>query len=128
MVKTEGLTEKEQALAEIDEGIKIAKSVIKRRDDLDSLFLDERFQNVILDGYLEVESKRIFELLIDPTHNLKRDVMENLMDKMTSVRNVKQYFRVIKQSGNAASEQLDEAEQYRIKINSLESIIDVVEE
>ena len=118
------LTEKEQMLADTDDRISILKEVIKRKEDLESLFLDERFQNVILSGYLEEEADRIFGMLTDPTHNLKRDVMENLMEKLMATRNVKQYFRVINQSGDSAAESLPEEEAYRVQVNKSESIIE----
>ncbi len=118
------LTEKEQMLADTDDRISILKEVIKRKEDLESLFLDDRFQNVILSGYLEEEADRIFGMLTDPTHNLKRDVMENLMEKLMATRNVKQYFRVINQSGDSAAESLTEEEAYRVQVNKSESIIE----
>ena len=114
-----------EELEEIDNRIKEFKNLIKRKEDLESLFLDERFQNVILSGYLETESERIFGVLLDPTHNLKRDVMENLIEKMMSIRNIKQFFRVISQSADSAIDQLGELEDYRVSVNSRDSIIDV---
>ena len=118
---------KQAELDEIDSRIKEFKDIITRKEDLESLFEDKRFQNVMLYGYIEAEAERIFGLLLDPTHNLKRDVMENLTEKMMSIRNVKTFYRVIKQSGDSASEQLEELEDYRVKINSGDSIIDVEE-
>lgn len=118
---------KQAELDEIDSRIKEFKDVIERKEDLESLFEDKRFQNVMLYGYFEAEAERIFGVILDPTHNLKRDVMENLTDKMMSIRDVKTFYRVINQSGESASEQLKELEDYRVKINSDETIIDVEE-
>jgi len=52
---------------------------------------NEDFNAVILDGYLEKESKRLFGILVEPSA-LKRDVIENIQDKLTAIRNIKQYF------------------------------------
>ena len=119
------LDERKQELADIDARIALLKENLSMANDLESLHEDPRFQKVILGGYFDKEAERIFGLLVDPTHHLKRDVMETLMDKLTAIRSVKQYFGMIMTNGAMASEQIEEEEEFRKQFNAQESIIDV---
>ena len=121
------LKEQKEELASIDARIAETKATIKLAEDLEALHEIPQFQDVILNGYLEVESKRIFGVLTDSTHNLKRDVMENLMDKLTSIRTVKQYFGTTMMNGEAARDSLAEEEAYRLEVTKRNSIIDTEE-
>ena len=122
---TSTLNETKQELADIDARIASLKDDIQKAEDLESLHSDEKFQNVIIKGYLDAEAKRIFGVLTDSTHHLKRDVMENLMDKLTSTRNIQQYFGTIMQNAAMATTQIEEEELYRTEVTSRDSIIDV---
>jgi hypothetical protein len=54
-------------LAGIDAAIEKYKRDIKRGEDLKILMENEQFKSVILDGYIEEESRRLFRILTDPT-------------------------------------------------------------
>ena len=103
-------------LKDIDNRIDTLKKNIALGKDLESLHEDERFINVILKAYLEAEAERIFGVLTDSSHNLKRDVMENLMDKMTSVRNIKQFFATTLMNASMAPEEIETEEAYRLEV------------
>lgn len=118
------LDETKQELAEVDARIAELKTNIERANELESLHEDSRFQHIMLEGYFEAEAERIFGVLTDPTHQLKRDIMENLMEKLVSTRNVKKYFGVIMQNASMAPEQLEEEEAHRLTITARNSIID----
>jgi len=111
-------------LADIDARIKTLNDNIKAGKDLEEMHEDPRFINVILEGYLEAEAKRIFGVLTDPSHHLKRDVMENLMDKLTSTRNIKQYFGTVLMNASMAPEELVTEESYRKEVTKKYSLID----
>ena len=115
---------RKQELADIDARIRDTKATIQLGKDLETLHEMPEFQSVLLNGYLCAEAERIFGVLTDSTHNLKRDSMENLMDKLTSIRNVKQFFGVIMQSAEAAKDSLEDEEAYRLEVTARDSIIE----
>ena len=112
----------QEELADIDARIKTLNDNVKAGKDLEEMHEDPRFVNVILEGYLEAEAKRIFGVLTDPSHHLKRDVMENLMDKLTSTRNIKQYFGTVLMNAAMAPEELETEEKYRKEVTEKYSI------
>jgi len=115
-------------LADIDVRINTLKKNIQLGKDLEELHEDERFQRVILGAYQDDEAERIFGVLIDPTHQLKRDVMSNLMDKLSAIRSQKQFFGVTLMNAHMAIESLAEEEKYRTEVTAQSNIIDVTEE
>jgi hypothetical protein len=110
-------------LAEIDERIIKLQEEKELGEALERLHENEDFIKVILHGYFETEAKRIFELLTIPT-KLKRDQLENLMDKMTAIRNYKQYFQTVLINAQMAPDQIQDEENYRKELTAEESIID----
>jgi len=54
-------------LKTIDAVIETQYEAIKRGEDLKILMNDSRFKRVILDGYIETEAKRLFDILTDPS-------------------------------------------------------------
>ncbi len=115
-------------LADIDSRIATLNKNIQLGKDLESLHEDERFQRVILGAYQDEEAERIFGVLVDPTHQLKRDVMENLMDKLGAIRSQKQFFGTTLMNAHMAVEGIEEEEKYRREVNAESNIIDVIEE
>ena len=103
----------ENELNAIDTRIETLKENIELGKYLEELHEDKRFQKIILNGYLDKEANRIFGVLVDPSHQLKRDVMENLVDKLSSIRNLKQYFGTVLINANMAIGQIEEEEEYR---------------
>jgi hypothetical protein len=104
-------------LAEIDDRIVQLKNDIQLGEDLESLHKDERFQRVILHGYFEVEAERIFGMLVNPS-GFKRDQLENLMDKMSAIRNYKQFFATLLINANMAPEQIEDEEGFRKQVTA----------
>lgn len=104
-------------LAEIDERKAELELNIQLGKDLEELHEDERFQRVILNAYLEKEAERLFGVLVNPS-TLKRDVMENIVDKTGSIRNLKQFFGVLLQNAHMAPEQIAEEEVYRKEVTA----------
>lgn len=125
MVENTNLKTKLEA---VDARIEELEKNIQLGKDLEDLHNDPRFQNVILNGYMDKEADRICGVLLDPSHHLKRDVMENLMDKLTAVRSIKQYFGTVLRNAAMAPEELDTEQVYRTQVTEEDSIIDVEEE
>ena len=55
-----------ETLKAIDDYIAEQNKLIKLGEDLKGLMADKRFQRVILDGYFETESKKLFDILTNP--------------------------------------------------------------
>lgn len=109
-------------LAAIDERIEILKVNIKLGESVEALHENPQFKDVILDGYLDKEADRIFGLLVDPTHQLKRDSMENLIDKLSAIRNLKQFFGTVLINATMAPEEIAGEEEYRKELTARNSI------
>jgi CheY-like chemotaxis protein len=103
-------------LADIDSRVETLKKNIELGEALQKLHENEDFKKVILDGYMEDEAERIFKVLVDPSHNLKRDIMENLMDKLMAIRSIKQYFGTILINAAMAPEEIANEEKYRKEV------------
>ena len=114
---------KEQ-LAEIDERIIKLKKDIAIGKALEALHENEDFKLVIMEGYFVEEEKRLSGLLFNPT-SLKRDQLENIMDKTTAIRNYKQYFQTVLINASMAPEQIEDEENFRKEITAEASIVDV---
>ena len=114
MEETSNLKEQLEA---IDNRIKELEDSIQLAKDLNELHEDERFKRVILDGYFEEEAKRLFSVLVTPS-TLKRDVVQNIQDKLSSIRNLKQFFGVVLQNANMAPELIEEEKAYRKEVTA----------
>ena len=110
--KTSNLTMK---LEEIDQRIEYLKKNIEKKQQLERLHENEDFKSFFLEGYFEEEGKRLFEVLVEP-NSLKRDVIENIQDKLSSIRNIKQFFGVAKTNADMAPSQIEEEEAYRKEV------------
>ena len=106
-----------EALKEVDERAEELQKKLQMAEDVRELEKDERFQRVILQGYLSDEADRLFGVLVEPS-TLKRDVMENIQDKLSSIRNLKQYFGVLGQNADMAPDQIEENEAYRKEVTA----------
>jgi len=110
-----------EELAAIDERIDELKKQIEMHKALERLHENEDFKMVVMDGYFEKESKRIYDMLTIPS-NLKREQLDNLMDMMTSIRNFKGYFKTLILNAAMAPEELESEYEYRKQITADNSI------
>ena len=104
-------------LNEIDEKIEELQKQIEMGKALEDLHNNDAFKMIILDGLFTDEAERIFGVLTNP-NTFKRDIMENLQDKLGSIRIVKQYFGVILQNAAMAPEQIEEEKKYRQELTA----------
>ena len=126
MVDATNLDNVKEELKQIDEDIAYKQSQVDLAADIESLHKDERFKRVILEGYLEVEAERIFALLTTPM-GWKRELNENLMDKLGSIRDIKEFFGVKLREAIMLPDEIIELEQYRKEVtaNNRNDVIDV---
>ena len=62
-----GITNLNETLSWIDATIATQQSAIKRFEKLKRLKENPDFQDVIMNGYINTEAKKLFEILTDPT-------------------------------------------------------------
>jgi hypothetical protein len=106
-----------EELAEIDKRIEEYKNDVETGKALERLHKNEDFKKVILYNYMEKEAERLFKVLITPS-TLKRDVIQNIEDKLSSIRNIKQFFGVIGQNAEMAPLQIEEEQAYRKQVTA----------
>jgi hypothetical protein len=106
---------KAKELEAIEDRIKQQEEFIELKEATERLHENEDFQKIILSGYFEKEGMRLYGLLTEPSH-LKRDVIENINDKLLSIRNLKQYFLTIATNAHMAPDIIAEEKQYRSEV------------
>jgi len=84
-------TNLKEELKQIDDEIVEMKKAKRLADLITELHENEAFKEVILQGYLIDEADRIYRNLVTPM-NMKRDTIENLKDKLTATKDLKEYF------------------------------------
>jgi hemerythrin superfamily protein len=107
----------EELLRKSDERIAELEKMKELGEALERLHENEDFQKVILDGYFEKEAKRLFDILVHPDM-FKRDIMQNIQDKLTSIRSLKQFFGTTLQNAHMAPMQIEEEENYKRDIST----------
>jgi len=105
----------------VDSRIEELKEMIEIKEALERLHKNEDFKKIILDVYLEKEAERLFKVLITPS-TLKRDTIQNIEDKLSSIRNLKQFFGVIAQNAELAPIQIEDELEFRKQITQKYSI------
>ena len=106
----------DEELQKIENRIAELKKDVELGEALNALHVDnDNFKKVILEGYFEKEEERLTGLLFNPT-KLKRDQMENVMDKATGIRSFKLYFQTLLINASMAPEQIEEEENYRTQL------------
>jgi len=79
-----------ETLEAIEKYIAEQQEIIKRGEDLKSLMKDERFKRVILDGYFETESKKLFDTLTNPYSTNAIDI-EDTKVILAGINNFKRF-------------------------------------
>ena len=107
-------------IKEIENRINELKETKEFGEKIRDLHDNNLFQEVIIDGYFEKEAHRIFGLLVTPT-TLKRDAIENIVDKLAGIRNLKSFFAMHLRNLEAAAQELEELENYLAKLRNLKA-------
>lgn len=77
-------------LKRIDDYIETQEQAIKRDEKLKRLMQNEDFIDVILEGYFEVEAKKLFKILTDPT-GASEYTEDKIRRKLDSISDFKEY-------------------------------------
>jgi len=105
------------------DAIKEKENHLKRFQSLIKLSEMDEFNNVFEDGYFTEEKNRVTDLIVGTTNMaanveyLKRENLQNLTDKLLSMRNLKIYFTTITFNGQSAEHELKE-------LNRIKSVLD----
>lgn len=74
----------------IDKDLEVLEWNIKRGEALDKLMQTEEFQLVMIEGYLEIEAERVFNLLTHPL-TVKPDDKNNYLSQLDTIKNLSRY-------------------------------------
>lgn len=108
---------RKERIAEIDKSIEEQKAKIEFAEAIKELRKNPNFLLVIESGYFEGEGKRITECLLEPTP-LKRDQIQNMVDMISSIRNLKTFLMFKENDGENALQEIESLEDYRTRVNS----------
>lgn len=80
----------DEQIEKIDKDIELQEWFIKRGEALDRLINTDDFQLVFVEGYLEIEAQRVFELLTHPL-TVKPEDNSNYMSQLDTIKNIGRY-------------------------------------
>jgi hypothetical protein len=95
----------EQVEREIEISIEAAKGAVDRKNNMDELIKDKKFNDLFTIGYLETEPARLTSLLADPDWQTE-DRQKSIMDDLRAVSAFRQYILNIKAMGNQMERQI----------------------
>ena len=80
----------DEQIAQIDASIEEQNVRVARGKDLAELIKDPKFQSVMIDGYLNEEANRVFNLLTSPRVSKPEDV-QSYMSQLETIKNIGRY-------------------------------------
>jgi hypothetical protein len=80
----------DEQIKEIDNNLEVLDWNIKRAEALEKLIGMEEFQLVIMEGYLEIEAERVFNLLTHPL-TVKPEDKESYLSQLDTIKNLGRY-------------------------------------
>ena len=86
---------------------KEAEDSIKLAEHLDKLHKNVSFRKVVLEGFLEQEAIRVAPLLAQPLNEYSR---KGVVDVLTAIGVLRNYFGTIYRKGDAAAQALEECD------------------
>lgn len=116
-ITLEEINLKKEELKEIDESIQHYQDIIKFAEAIKALQADENYKLVFEDGYFTKEAERLTKNLLEPTI-LKRDQIENIVDMVTAIRNVKTFLHYKLLDAATAEENIEQLQIMRSEVNS----------
>ena len=108
---------RKEKIAEIDASILEQKAKIEFAEAITRLKSNPDYQLVIEQGYFEKEGERLTKNLLEPTY-LKRDQIENIVDMVTAIRNVKTFLHYKLLDASTAEENIEQLQIMRSEVNS----------
>ena len=97
----------------IDRDLEVLEWNIKRAEALDKLLKMEEFQLVMIEGYLEIEAQRVFNLLTHPL-TVKPEDKNSYLSQLETIQNLGRYLGtpeykgIVKISANNSIKDRDE--------------------
>ena len=80
----------DEHIAQIDASIEEQNVRVARGKDLAELIKDPKFQSVMIDGYLNEEANRVFNLLTSPRVS-KPEEVQSYMSQLETIKNIGRY-------------------------------------
>ena len=80
----------DEQIAQIDASIEEQNVRVARGKDLAELIKDPKFQSVMIDGYLNEEANRVFNLLTSPRVS-KPEEIQSYMSQLDTIKNIGRY-------------------------------------
>ena len=116
-ITLEEINLKKEELKEIDESIQHYQDIIKFAKAIKELQADENYKLVFEDGYFTKEAERLTKNLLEKKKK-KRDQIENIVDMVTAIRNVKTFLHYKLLDASTAEENIEQLQIMRSEVNS----------
>ncbi len=99
----------EQAENEIEISIEAARGAVQKKNDMNALIQDPKFDNLFTSGYMQEESSRLVSLLADDEWQTP-ERQKSIVDDMRAISSLRQYILNIRALGNQMERQIAASE------------------
>jgi len=104
-------------LRRIDEYIAEQQEHIKRGKELEQLRTNPAFLSVFVDGYINTEAEKLFNILVDPT-GVSPYSDEEIRLKLASISDFKRYINNVEISAEQAQNKIAREELERVRVTA----------
>lgn len=111
--KLEEIKLRNEKLKSIDESIAFYKEQVELSESIKRLKQNPDYIKVYEQAYFKNEGERISNVILEP-NTLKRDQLENMLDMMSSIRNVKTFIMYRENDGEVALQHIADLEKMKI--------------
>lgn len=111
--KLEEIKLRNEKLKSIDESIAFYKEQVELSESIKRLKQNPDYIKVYEQAYFKAEGERISNVILEP-NTLKRDQLENMLDMMSSIRNVKTFIMYRENDGEVALGHIADLEKMKI--------------
>lgn len=111
--KLEEIKLRNEKLKSIDESIAFYKEQVELSEAIKRLKQNPDYIKVYEQAYFKNEGERISNVILEP-NTLKRDQLENMLDMMSSIRNVKTFIMYRENDGEVALGHIADLEKMKI--------------
>lgn len=111
--KLEEIKLRNEKLKSIDESIAFYKEQVELSESIKRLKQNPDYIKVYEQAYFKNEGERISNVILEP-NTLKRDQLENMLDMMSSIRNVKTFIMYRENDGEVALGHIADLEKMKI--------------
>ena len=111
--KLEEIKLRNERLKSIDESISFYEKQVELSESIKRLKQNPDYIKVYEQAYFKDEGERISNVILEP-NTLKRDQLENMLDMMSSIRNVKTFIMYRENDGEVALQHIADLEKMKI--------------